>query len=388
MLESLVAAVLLLRRAGGGELPLLAYERLDRCETMGRERFGPWLWSAIAGASLLTLAGLLVRPALHSVALGQHYAALASDPFSASPNPVGYRLLTPLLSHLVGLHGDGILIVNLAFSCALLVLVHRYFASHGARPGDALAAPASLALSLVTLAPLYFGGYCDPLTYLAIFGAWAWRRRPIRVGLCVLVGLMNHEVMLFVVPWIAFESWRAGSRRERALLVAAVAAALLAHLAYRTAVGSLRPVQFSLEYYLAPLRADPLHWARQAGHLWGLGLFTVFRLLWLLPLWNAWAAWRERAIGEMAGMALLLGGAGASLFVAFDTSRLWALAFPLLLLAMERAPGPEAPDWRPWFLAVFLANFLVPPLFTAEHLVVMLHSPLAYTLLSLFGFPR
>ena len=389
MWEGLVAAALVLRRWGGRTRSWFEYEQLDRIEIAGRRRFRPWAWSAVAATSLLGLAALLARPSLYTVALGRHYAALATNPFGAESNPVGFRLATPVLSYFLGLRGEALIVTNLLLAWLLLFVVHLYFVRRSGRPGDALAAASAVAVSLVTLAPLYFGGYCDTLTYLAIFGAWAGRRRPWAVALCTLVGLVNHEAYLFVLPWLLWESWRAlDGRLARTVLVTGVVAALAAYLGYRAAVSGLRPVEFSLAYYVDPLVADPLHWARKSSPYWLLGLFSVYRLLWWVPALYAADSWRRKDRMELASLGLLFAGAASSLLVAFDTSRLWSLAFPALLVGMARTPPEETSGWRSAFVGVFLANFLVPPLFTAEGQIVLLHSPLAYAVLSALGLPK
>ena len=57
--------------------------------------------------------------------------------------------------------------------------MHTHFRLHAPRPADATLAAGTLALSLVTLSTVFSPSYCDPATYLAVFGMWwARARRP------------------------------------------------------------------------------------------------------------------------------------------------------------------------------------------------------------------
>ena len=101
--------------------------RISQIIEKSENRFGRIPFALLVALLLMILAAIYVRPALETVVLGNAYAELASDPFSENPNVVGFRILTPLISYVLGLRGQLIIVTNLLFAFAFLAAVYLYF---------------------------------------------------------------------------------------------------------------------------------------------------------------------------------------------------------------------------------------------------------------------
>jgi hypothetical protein len=364
-----------------------AYERLERTLRTIEARTGAWAASALMGLLGLGLAALCVRLGTEPASLGRFYAALSQDPLAFdADNPVGFRILTPLLSWCLGLRGDAIQITNLGLAAVVLAWIHATTRRLADSRADAAIAVGVFALSLVTLSTVHAPSYCDPATYLAVLGMLAARKQPAIYYAVFFVGLLNRESLMFLVPWLAFERWRmapsAGSGGLEPLMGFGVGLGAL--LLFRAWVGSRVEVAFSLDYYLTPLWADPLHYFRMTWGTQLVGWFSVFGVLWAIPFAAVLAKWRRGDRAGLASMALVLVCAGSQLFFAYDTSRLLTLGFPVMWLALEelsRQPAFGFRRWVPWLLVV---QFLLPQLRSARGRVWMMDAPWRDWLVSLF----
>ncbi len=338
-------------------------------------RLGPWPFSLVAGLLVTLVATLVAAPArMPESLMGILNVQLAADPFGTSPNAMAPRFLTPLLAWLLGLRGEGLLVL-IAFCCVLLPAVAARWALRcGSGAYDALLTAGVPGLTLLTRTSLHHGGLTDVVTYLLIFGAWVGRARPGAAIGCFLLALLNHERALFLLPWLGWLLWReAGPApgRRRVILLGiplAVAIWLLAH----QAILSHREVEHSLGYYLQPLLADPLVNLRLAWPWQPLGFLSAFQWLWLLPLWHARWLWREGNRADLLGLALLLVGVGGQFLFAYDSSRLAALAFPCLLPAVAAGLREGGAPFRRRLALVLLLQAITPQVFTAGHLVEIL----------------
>lgn len=332
------------------------------------------LWIALG---LMAAAAIYARPAVETVSLGNLYAAMASDPFTLIPgNYVGFRILTPVISYLLGLRGQLVIVTNLMFASALLVLVYLYFRKVAPEPGDAFKSAAVMAFSLVTLTTVYFGGYTDSATYLIVFLMWWNRKRPWLFYALFLLGMINRECMLFLVPWFIFLRWQTRRRLWPTLIESAIGlgAALGLYYLVRLWIASQGPVTFRVLYYLDPLKEDWTHWLERSYPYTGLGAFSAFKLFWIIPVLAAIDLWRNGRRDEVVSMGLVMAGAAAQLVIAFDSSRMFTLAFPVVVIGLQYLLLSGAFEFRRWFGYLILANFFVPQLYTAAHLLTIMQS--------------
>lgn len=355
----------------------MSYNWLDGLVTRGEARYGRWLFSAIVSALFILPAAIYVRPATRCVVHGAMYASMAKDPFNfATDNPLAFRVLTPLISYLLGLRGDLIIITNLLLAALLLAAVYLYFRAHAPRPADALVAVAILTFSLVTLTTIYYGGYTDSATYLIIFLMWRMRRRRLVFYLLFLLGLLNHESVLFLVPWFAYLSSKVSGSKKKLFvdLIIGFGLTIVAYGLFREWIASHRAVGFSVDYYLKPLLHDPLVWLRKSYSFQGLGLFTVFKVLWVFPVMAAVSLWRREERAEVFSMGLLLACSLSQLVVAFDSSRMLTLGFMVMVIALRHLFLVNPYRFREIVGWVFLANLAVPQLYTARNIIEVMRS--------------
>jgi hypothetical protein len=346
------------------------YARLDAFVVGLERRLGPFA-SVAVGAAGLALACLWVRPASVPQGLGTYYAWLSLDPFEhAANNPVAFRPLTAWISWAVGLRGDALRYTNLFFAGVLLACVFEWFRRQAPRPGDALLATAAICFSGVTLGVVFSTYYCDALTLLVAFGMWCTRRHPLAFYGLFALGLFNRESLLFLVPWFAFVQLCESQQRARTLVsqVVGYGAGVVLYAAFRA--WSAEPggsVRYDLAYYLGPLAEDPLHFFRQSARYQWAGFYSVFGPAWAIPAAGAVAMWQRGEHARPLGLALLLVSVWAQLWVAVDSSRLFTLAFPVMIVALEelfRSGALRFREWAPWLL---LLAALAPPTHAAAN---------------------
>lgn len=333
--------------------------------------------SLLLALLLMLTAMLYVRPAVNSSYHGIFYAQLAAHPFQAD-NPNAYRLLTPLVAYLTGLRGDRIIILNLLVALLLLLVVYY----HSRRrmkyaPGLSLAVTAMLAFTMPTLFTIYYGGYTDSTSYLLILLMLIFSKRPRLFWLLFLLGLLNRESVVFLLPFFALWHWRSLDSPKaflRSILIGPVAALAL-YVLFRAVINSQTVVLHSSGFYFAPLLKDPLYWLRQVASAYPLGLFSAFKLFWVLPVAAFVLALRERSY-LMAGLVVapVLFSAAQS-FIALDTSRMLAMAFPSLLMSvMVLREKMSERRLATFMLLIMLFNFALPQVYVTSNDVTLMYS--------------
>jgi energy-coupling factor transporter transmembrane protein EcfT len=123
--------------------------------------------------------------------------------------------------------------------------------------------------------------------------------------------------------------------------------------------------------YVAPLRGDPWYWLRRSTPYQLLGFFTVFKVLWVIPCTVVVAVWkRERRTAWSILLPVLC--AALQFLVAYDSSRLFTLAFMSMVVALMVAFREDPAGFRRWAVPLFLVNLMVPQAFTAAKKVVFM----------------
>ena len=348
----------------------MLYDRLDGLVLFAERRLGRATWPLV-GALCLGLAALYLSPSLSPVYLGEHYAEQSRNPFAFNGrSPIGFRILTPALAWLVGLRGELLIVANWAIAAAFLAAVGSHFRRVTKEPADALLAVVILASSTVTLGTVLWGYYCDSTTYLLVLGMWMTRGRPIFYAL-FLLGLLNHESVAFLVPWFVVLSLAPGRPPVPTLRVQAVGyvAAFAIYFGFRAWVASRMYVGFDLAYYLAPLREDPLSVWRLTSGTQALGALSVFKALWLVPAVAAVLAVRRRLWGSLASWVVLIACVWAQLLFAYDTTRVFTLAFPLMIVALLELYRTEDSGFRRWLPLLVFSNLAIRPFFAVKQIV-------------------
>ncbi|MEW5925641.1 MAG: hypothetical protein AB1746_16790 [Candidatus Zixiibacteriota bacterium] len=353
------------------------YIKIDAMATSLEDRFGRILTSVLVSLILMSAAAIYVRPAVHCTALGNLYSQLAANPFrDLTGNYVGFRILTPMISYLVGLRGDLIIVTNLVIATVFIALIYLYFREHSPRPGDALIAASIFTFSLVTLSTIYYGGYCDSLTYVIIFLMYWFRSRRFLFYILFFLGMLNRESLVFLVPWFIFLSYYESGGRIRWLLdmLLGYGICFILLFIYREWMLTRGDIPFTIGYYLSPLLKDPFHWFRKSYAFQGLGLFTVFKALWIIPA-AALVSFRRSGLNRQIIMILLiLAGSFAQLLIAYDSSRMLTISFMVMVISLEHLFKKDEFNFRSWAVFILLLNLFVPQLYTASHIIETMHS--------------
>lgn len=348
----------------------MLYDRLDGSVLAAERRLG-WATWPLLGALFLGLAAVYLPPSLSPIYLGEHYAEQSRNPFAFSGrSPIGFRILTPAVAWLVGLRGELLIVANWVIAIAFLTAVGRHFRRTAKRPADALLAVAILASSTVTLGSVLWGYYCDSTTYLLVFGMWLMRGRLIFHAL-FLLGLLNHESVAFLAPWFVVLTLVERRPLAPALRVQALgfAVAFAIYFGFRAFVASRMYVGFDLEYYFAPLREGPLAVWRLTSGTQLLGFLSVFKALWLVPVAAAVLAVRRQQWESLASWLVLLACVWAQLLFAYDTTRIFTLAFPLMIVALDALYRTGDFGFRRWLPALVVANLAIRPFFAVKQAV-------------------
>lgn len=357
--------------------PLPLYDHLNRLVATGESRFGRWGWVVLVVFLLMLAASLYVRPGTNYYGQGVYFEALSRNPFDLhNGNVLGYRIMTPLLAYLVGLRGKTFILMNLFFAGVTIGAVYRYFRTRSDQPGDALFGALCLTFSSVVLVTIYYAGHCDVLTYLALFLMWRWRSRPALFYPLLLVGVLNHESVLFTIPWFAYLKVGDAPRKGAVLaeLLIGLGTTILAYYLFRRWISLDRELGLTLGAYLRSFTADPLFAVRRAYLFYWVGLFSVFKLLWVFPIAAASAMWKNGRRRDVYGMFILMAGAASQLIIAYDTTRMLTLGFLVLIISLEYLFATGAYGFRRWAPWVLVGNLLVPQLYTAANIIEIMQS--------------
>lgn len=333
-------------------------------------RLGPWPFSLLVGLVAVLAASLVAEPALApDTIMGQLNVELAADPFANTPNAMATRFLTPSAAWLLGLRGEGLLVL-IAVMCVILPAAGaRWALARSLGATGAFLTAGTLGLTLLTRTSWHHGGMTDVVTYLLVFAVWARRAQPRLVALFLVLALFNNERVIFLWPffaWLLFQETEPGRRRP--VLLACFLPVIL-WLPVYLGIQASREVEHSLAYYLEPLLNDPLIYIRQAWPWQALGFLSAFQWLWFVPLWLAWRLGRSGSRQQWMALLLPLFCAGGQMFLAYDSSRLAALAFPCLLPALENGLRNGGPSFRRNLTIVLVLQAVTPQVFTAAHII-------------------
>jgi hypothetical protein len=201
---------------------------------------------------------------------------------------------------------------------------------------------------------------------------WWVRSRPVVFFLLFLIGMTNHESIVFLAPWFVLVTRESYGTRTRWLTgsVLGLAAVVGAYLIFRSLLAGASGGELSA--YLVPLRDDPLHWVRRSSPWQGVGLFSVFELAWVFAVAAVVSLWRQRRWREILEILLQILCAGVQFFLAFDSSRLFTLGFMSMVLSLRYLFNENPFSFRRWAVPVFVLNLAVPAIFTAADQVVVL----------------
>lgn len=299
---------------------------------------------------------LLVGPERDPRGFGIDWQAMSPDPL-ALVGQFPHRLLAPTLAHVLGFVGADYILFARGLGMLLLATVFWFCRRQGAAVVDA--ALVTLAIAVTAAIQMYkqhWVGYPDALCYALFFWAWLNARRPLLCWGLVLANLFNHELAVFLLPWLWFVRRRAnGSWRLDAVAVAIV---LGLYGAFYLWVKSHAPAQaYSYEYFAK----HPLF---PGGTFVVVCLALVHFVVAFGPVIVvlAWHQRRPELARERPHLWLVLAGVLVIFCIAFDWARHANLVvLPLVLASVRFLAAGHRAVYAALVALGALLMWLVPP---------------------------
>lgn len=340
---------------------LLAW--IDRTDTVLEGwygRMGSWLGSLVVALILVFIVHRYVQGGFEPISHGTYYAALSQDPFDTGVvNPFRGRVLAPLIGWLTGLRGAWFVLVPWVFLVGFLAQVNVWCRIQGATPTHALAVVLAIAFSPVAMHALVGPGFVDAVSYFLLAAAFMNLDRTVVTCACMALAVMTHEATIVLIPaWLlaAGGGWVVGKAWLKRMLIVAVM--LLPYALYRSWVLRVDPGALSTAHYFSVRNVqsclDVGPWATLVG------IFAVFRLHWLIVMIPfIMGGWKSL---QFRWSFVVILSIGSTLFIAFDTTRMFCWAFPVMALAgvdLAKHIGRKAAVLL--LIGAWLLNFLVAP---------------------------
>jgi hypothetical protein len=178
---------------------------------------------------------------------GEQWKIIAEDP-TALPSMFPHRMLAPLLAWLSGFGGEHYVLFVRGLAVVLLATVFFFGRRRGLAAIDATLVTLAIALTAsIQLYKDHWVGYPDPLCYALFLGNLLAARRPSLFWAIWFFNLTNHELAVFLLPWLWFVRREAGGRMSHDVIGAG--AALGIYGAYYLAIKANAQQLFSYEYF-------------------------------------------------------------------------------------------------------------------------------------------
>lgn len=356
------------------------YRFVSQTLNRSENRYGLYLTAAMVAFLLMALAAIYVTPALETSNHGTGYQQLSDTPFDFdSSNPLKFRILTPLLAHILFFRGERYIFFPLLISVFFLMSVYIHFRREDFTPSESLGTTVLMAFSTTILFTLHFQGYTDTTSYLLIWLCLIVKAPPLR-ALFFTLALLNHESNAFCFPFLVYRPWEADFSWRRALSNGFwLSLSFIPILVFRWYVTSQTEVALSSSFYLNPQRIKTVVW--RVGRLLPIGVFEAFRLFWIIPISAAGILWKHKKHPQACWIGLVVLCVGLQLLLASDTSRLIGLAFPAVLFgAKVLREHLKIISFERLLWLLILLNFIVPVYYVGQQSMYPLY-PLPVSLI-------
>jgi hypothetical protein len=161
-----------------------------------------------------------------------------------------HRILAPLLAWLCGCGGDSYVAFVRGLTVVMLATVFYLCRRHQSAIVDALLITLAIAVTApVQKYKLHWVGYSDPLCYTLFLLAMLAARRPVLFWSLFFANLLNHELAVFLLPWLWYLRRRQDQRWRLDLLAAGSALALYA-VFYLLVKAHAEQQLFNADYFL------------------------------------------------------------------------------------------------------------------------------------------
>lgn len=320
--------------------------------------------SLVSRAALAVFVGMLcygvsctlVAPGPMPVSFGAQWQQMSEAPLDLR-GQFPHRMLSPLIAHCLGMGGERFVEFTRGLAIMLLSTVFFFTRCRGGSIVDALLITTTVAVTAaVQMYKQHWIGYVDQLTYTLFLWMWLAAGRPTLFWVLFLANLLNHELAVFMFPWLWFVRRQAcGSIRADALGAGMVFAA---YGGYYIWVKAHAPAQtFSIDYF--------------AGHpLFPGGTFVVVMLALThlvvafgpVMLVLAWHQGLRKHGPERWHLWLVLAGVLAIFCIAFDWARHSNLiVLPLTVAALRFQQAGHRAVFTMLIAASILLMLCLPP---------------------------
>ncbi|MCU0866718.1 MAG: hypothetical protein MUC36_23285 [Planctomycetes bacterium] len=319
---------------------------------LGREL----LFALAVAIACYALSCLLVAPGPTAVTFGAQWQQMSEAPFALT-GQFPHRLLGPLLAWCIGLGGDHFVVHARGLAVLLLTTVCFFCRRRGAAPVDAMLITLAIAVTAaVQMYKLNWVGFVDPLGYALSFAALSAGRRPVLFWSLFFANLLNHELAVFLLPWLWFVRRQVnGSRRAD---VVGAGLAIAAYGVFYLWVKAAAPVQkYDAGYFLT----NPMF---PGGTV---VIVTLAITHWVVAFGPVLAviAWHQhtRSHGrERLHTWLVLGGMLAIFCIAWDWSRHGNLVIlPLVLASVRFLQAGHRASYLALVVAGVVGMLWIPP---------------------------
>jgi hypothetical protein len=314
------------------------------------------LLALVVGALCYALSCALVAPGSEAQGFGIEWDQMSEAPLELRGR-LPHRLLAPFLAHVVGMGKPHYLLFVRGLSIALLAVVFFFCRRRGARVVDASLITAAVAVTAaVQMYKQHWVGYPDALGYALFFGNVLAAKRPVVFWSLFLVNLLNHELAVFLLPWLWFVR-READRAWRTDVVA-IAACLASYGAFYLWVKSAAPQQvFNAEYF-----AEHPLFPGGTVVVWSLTLVNYVVAFGPILAVLAWHQHRGEHGRERWHLWLVGAGMAAIFCIAFDWARHCNLIIiPLVFASLRFLAAGHRAAYLALLVAGVVAMIIVPP---------------------------
>src|SRR5258706_1134065 len=321
--------------------------------------------SLLLGVMMLLLAMIYVQPSFDVDVKyhGSYFSELSEHPFRFSENnPLQYRILAPFIGYITFLRGDLFFILPLLFDVFLLAAVYYHYRKINYEVTDAFIMTAFICFSGTILIPLIAPAYIDSITYFFLFLAFAKAARIKSSAFFFCLALMNYETSLVLLPALYLHAWNT-HKTEKLIVIKLFFIFLMAclpYIGYRYYVSNHADILFSFGFYFSHVNIGFV--IKDTLTSFPIGAFYSFRLLWFFPVYALFKLWRQKENQLTYVILFIIVFTSAQLFISFDCTRLFCLAFPAILLSAEYLKKIWGTEYfRSFSMKLLLFNFLLIP---------------------------
>jgi len=348
---------------------------LNQKASKWEEKFGLLLTSVLIGLILVFCAGLYVWPKFNLEYHGIGYAELSKNIFNLEHvSDLRYRILSPFLGWLTRMKGDRFQVIPWAFLIAFLSAGYYEIRRMQYQPALAILVAAILGFSCTTFIPLISPGYVDPATFFFILLVFTRIKQPIVSATCFSLALLNHESVVFLFPAIlGYAYFGTQELRKTFRFACLMLLAIVPYATYRLWINAHHEVSYSTQFYFS--YANIRECVNVTIIYAPMAAFYAFRLFWFFPFFAAFQAWKNNVRQRILLYLLILIPITAQLTIAFDSTRLFCLAFPAILIGVLDLVGylgERTITLKGW--VIFAFNLLIIPYFVGRDQVFQLHS--------------